>query len=368
MEQKTPLITQTCIHRSLVLALLFLAMSSSFNKVSGALSAVGVNYGRVADNLPPPAQVAQLLQSQGIGKVKLYDADPATLQAFGNTGIEMAVMAPDGLIPSFASDANQALSWVTANIVPFIPATKIGVIMVGNEVLTRSDPAFTPLLVPAMWNLHTALIRLDLYQTIKITTPHAMDVLDLGTSYPPSSCTFKSSLASSVIHPLLDFHKDTGSPFMVDAYPFFAYRDDKGEHIPLDYALGGPTAVGFTDFRTGLHYTSLLDAQLDAVYAAMAKLNHSDVGIVLAETGWPSAGNATSEPGSTLNNAAEFNGNLVKRILSNPPLGTPLRPAFPIEAYIFEIFNENQKYSLSERSFGLFYPDMTPVYNIKFTN
>ncbi|KAF3509563.1 hypothetical protein F2Q69_00008422 [Brassica cretica] len=42
---------------------------------------IGVNYGQVADNLPPPFKTAKLLQSTSIQKVRLYGADPAIIKA-----------------------------------------------------------------------------------------------------------------------------------------------------------------------------------------------------------------------------------------------------------------------------------------------
>ncbi|KAL0716448.1 hypothetical protein Bca4012_065770 [Brassica carinata] len=42
---------------------------------------IGVNYGQVADNLPPPSETAKLLQSTSIQKVRLYGADPAIIKA-----------------------------------------------------------------------------------------------------------------------------------------------------------------------------------------------------------------------------------------------------------------------------------------------
>ncbi|KAM0825580.1 hypothetical protein ACQ4PT_069456 [Festuca glaucescens] len=39
-------------------------------------SFIGINYGDVADNLPPPSSTARLLKSTTIGKVRLYRTDP----------------------------------------------------------------------------------------------------------------------------------------------------------------------------------------------------------------------------------------------------------------------------------------------------
>lgn len=160
--------------------------------------------------------------------------------------------------------------------------------------------------------------------------------------------------------PMMEFLAQTGSYLMVNAYPFFAYSANSKE-IPLDYALFRVNS-GSVDSGNGLKYSSLLDAQIDAVYAATSALGHGDVKIVVTETGWPSAGDE-NEIGAGIQNAAAYNGNLVKRVLSGG--GTPLKPEIPIDVFLFALFNENQKNGpTSERNYGLFFPDETKVYDV----
>ena len=53
---------------------------------SSAAYSIGVNYGTVANNLPPPSQVANFLKTQTtIDRVKIFDANPDILKAFANT-------------------------------------------------------------------------------------------------------------------------------------------------------------------------------------------------------------------------------------------------------------------------------------------
>lgn len=318
------------------------------------VSAIGVNYGRVANNLPPPSQVAKFLaQDTYIDGIKLYDADPSTLLAFAYTGIAVDVAVPSELIPSLTSLAF-ARHWVQNNILPYVQATNITRILVGNEVISAAKKPLIASLVPAMQNLHTALSGLALERRVKVSTPHSLGIL--SASSPPSIGKFRSGYDTSVIKPLLSFLRATDSPFMVNAYPFFGFTPET-----LDYALFRPNN-GVIDHNTNLMYTNMLDAQLDAVFSAMKLLGFDDIDIVVAETGWPSVGDP-SQVGISLQNARDYNKNLVRHLASG--MGTPLMPNRTFDAYIFSLFNENLKPGpTSERNFGLFHPDMSPVYEI----
>ncbi|XP_059072088.1 uncharacterized protein LOC131872593 [Cryptomeria japonica] len=108
------------------------------------------------------------------------------------------------------------------------------------------------------------------------------------------------------------------------------------------------------------HYSNMLDAQLDAAIAAMATLGYGEVKVVISETGWPTSGDSS---GATVANAASYNTRLVSKLLSNT--GTPRRPQTFFATFIFALFNEDEKTGhTTERNWGLFYPDGTPVYDI----
>ncbi|XP_008811870.1 glucan endo-1,3-beta-glucosidase 11-like [Phoenix dactylifera] len=325
-------------------------------------SLVGVNYGRVANNLPSLEMVPRLVSSIGIGRVRLYDADPATIRAFASTGIELVVEIPDSSLPKVAADAGEALTWVQSNIQAYLPAVKIGFLTVGNEVLTSNNTALPPLLLPAMDNLHSALASLGLDRQIAVTTTHSLAIL--GDSYPPSTAAFRPDLLP-LVSPILAFHARTGSPFFVNAYPYFAYKKDPSR-VALDYALLQPGAAAVADQGSGLRYSNLLHAQVDAVYHAIAAAGTTKgVEVRVSETGWPSAGDA-DEAGATAENAAKYNGNLMKLVAEGK--GTPLVPKVPLWAYVFALFNENLKPGpASERNYGLFKPDGTPAYQLGFT-
>lgn len=321
-------------------------------------NAIGINYGQIANNLPSPDKVIPLVKAIGASRVKLYDADPKVLKAFANTGVEFTV----GLGNEYLSqmrDPNKAQAWVKQNVQSYLPATKITCITVGNEVLTLNDTALSSNLLPAMQGIHAALVNLGLDKQVTVTTPHSLAVM--ANSYPPSAGAFRKELVGS-ISPILDFQLKTGSPFLINAYPFFAYMGNP-KHVSLDFVLFQPNQ-GIVDPATNLRYTNMLHAQIDAVYSALSSLGYKNVPVDISETGWPSKGDS-EECGATLENAKKYNGNLMK-IMANKT-GTPMKPDSELNIYIFALFNENQKPGpTSERNYGLFKQDGTPAYSLGF--
>lgn len=315
---------------------------------------LGVNYGTIADNLPSPSQAVSLIQSTIITRVKLFGVDAGILNAFANTGIEIMVgVGNDQINP--LTDPAVAKQWVQNNVAPFMPGTNITYLSVGNEVLSTSDGKMIYNLHIAMQNLYDACQQSG-FSRVKVTTAHSMGLLQ--SSVPPSNGTFGAGPVA-ILGPILSFLARTGSPFVANAYPFFGYLG-KPNSTNLQYAIFN-SSIPHYDNVTKLTYYNMFDAQIDAVYAAIARLGFTNVTVAVGESGWPSAGDQY-EPGVSLENAKTFNTNLVKHLTSGK--GTPLRPKAPVETYIFALFNENLKPgAASERNYGLFKPDMTPVYD-----
>ncbi|CAI9090231.1 OLC1v1024959C2 [Oldenlandia corymbosa var. corymbosa] len=346
-----------CMEYFSVVLPFLLILSSLFTLSEGG--SIGVNYGRVANDLPSAVKVVRLLKSQGLERVKVYDTDPAVLKALSGTGIKVTVDLPNEQLFTAARRPSFAYSWVEKNVLAYHPSTQIEAIAVGNEVFVDTHNT-TRFLVPAMKNIHAALVKYKLDDAIKVSSPIALTALQ--NSYPTSSGAFRSELIEPVFRPMLEFFRQTGSYLMVNAYPYFAYESNS-DVISLDYALFRENP-GVVDSGNGLRYFNLFDAQIDAVFAAMSAIKYDDVSIVVTETGWPSKGDP-NELGASVENAAAYNGNLVKRVLTGG--GTPLRPHVNLTVYLFALFNENKKVGpTSERNYGLFYPDQTKVYDIPF--
>ncbi|CAI9268367.1 unnamed protein product [Lactuca saligna] len=323
--------------------LLLLTLSESF--IGVFTIGVGVNYGRIANNLPPPSQVSTLLRSLNITRVKVYDADPQVLQAFAGTNIEFIIGLGNEYLQRMR-DPQQAQTWIQQNVQPYLSQTKITCINVGNEVLGGQDTQLASYLLPAMKTMYGALVNLGLSKQVYITTAHSLQIL--ATSFPPSQGTFQENLIQ-YIQPILNFHAQVDSPFFINAYPYFAYKGDPN-NVPLEYVLFEPNS-GSIDPHTNLKYDNMLYAQIDAVYSAIKALGHTDIEVKISETGWPSKGDE-NEAGATVQNAGIYNRNLMQRMQQGE--STPARPSQPIDIYVFALFNENQKDGpTSERNFGL---------------
>lgn len=226
-----------------------------------ARAALGINYGQLGNDLPPPEQAIPLVKSIGATKVKLFDANPAILRAFANTGIELTVMVKNEELAAIRN-LDQATAWLNANVVPYLPGTKITVIAVGNEVLSQKDPVLVENLFPAMQTVHAALTNLGLHKQIFVTTPHAFDVI--GQSYPPSTGVFRRDL-QEIMKKILDFHSFTGSPFWINAYPYFVYKTFP-DQVDINYSTFRP-CPGIDDSNNGLHYDNLLFAQVKDMFS-----------------------------------------------------------------------------------------------------
>jgi exo-beta-1,3-glucanase (GH17 family) len=309
----------------------------------------GVCYGVVGNNLPSRSDVVQLYKSRNIHAMRIYYPDKEALAALRGSGIGL-ILDVGGVdeVRRLASDPSYAAGWVQSNVQAYYPDVLIRYVAVGNEVLGGA----TQSILPAMQNVHGALASAGLSSSIKVSTSVRFDVI--ANSFPPSSGVFAQSYMADVAR----FLASTGAPLLANVYPYFAYRDNPRD-ISLGYATFRPGTT-VRDGGNGLTYTSLFDAMVDAVYAALEKAGAPDVRVVVSESGWPSAGGFAA----TAENARTYNQGLIDHVGG----GTPKRRG-PLETYIFAMFNENQKTGDEiERHFGLFNPDKSPAYPITFPN
>lgn len=251
------------------------------------------------------------------------------------------------------TDAGQATAWVQNNVVRFWPAVRIKYIAVGNEVSPIHNAGLARTVLPALVNIFNAVRSAGLHESIKVST--AIDTTLIGTSYPPSEGAFKGEVRW-FLDPIVGHLVWAKTPILVNIYTYFGYKGNPRD-ISLPYATFAAQNVAFTD--QGRAYKNLFDAILDGLYAALERAWGGSLDVVVSESGWPSAGDF----GATNDNAKAYVSNFIRHVKG----GSPKRPNKPIEAYIFAMFNENQKNGgETEKNFGLFFPNKTPKYNIGF--
>jgi len=319
---------------------------AAFAATATSVRAIGVCYGVIGSGLRSSSKsdVVQLYKSNGIANMRFYFADQDVLNALRGSGIGLALDVGNENLRDLAANPASAESWVKDNVQAYYPDVNIRYIVVGNEV----DGAASVL--QAMQNVHDALASANLAGSIKVSTAVKMDVID--NSSPPSNGVFRDP---SVMSPIVQFLAGNGAPLLANVYPYFAYKDS--QDIDLNFALFEPSTTTVTD-TNGLAYTNLFDAMVDAVHAALDKVGGGGVDVVVSESGWPSADGR----GASVENARTYNQNLI----SHAGTGTPRKPG-PMEVYVFAMFNEDEKDGdPTEKKFGLFNPDKTPVYPINF--
>ncbi|CAL5417341.1 unnamed protein product [Camellia sinensis] len=305
---------------------------------------IGVDYGRLGNNLPAPRDVINLYKRCGIESLRIYDPSPQVLDALRGSNLRVSVGTRNEDLPSLASSQAAANSWVNTNVAPYRNNININWITLGNEVIPGP---YATHVAPAIINIQNALRSIGL-TGIKVTT---VTSIILASSYPPSAGAFTSE-TTAVMRNVTFVLKQTGAPIMLNVYPYFAYASDPA-HISLDYTMfSARTPIVDGQFQ----YFSLFDAMVDAYYMALKRIGAGSVPIAVSETGWPTAGNS---PYTSIANAQTYNRNLLNHVTRQ---GTPRKPGRIIDTFIFAMFNENQKPNGIEQNWGLFYPNISPVY------
>ncbi|KAM5583124.1 glucan endo-1,3-beta-glucosidase 9 [Rosa sericea] len=338
---------------------IFLLATMAYRSLS-----VGVNWGTTASHPLPPAKVVELLKSNNITRVKLFDADPLVLEALSGSNLGVTVGIPNGLLRSLNSSKKAAQSWVHDNVTRYVSSggsrVKIEYVAVGDEPFLQSyGEQFHPFVLGAAINIQTALTQANLDSEVKVVVPCSFDSYLSETSLP-SKGHFRADVNRTMIQ-LLTFLSKHNSPFFATISPFLAFQQNK--NISLDFTLFKVYTKAHNDSRR--MYKNSFDLNYDILVNALSTVGFPKIGIVVSQIGWPTDGG----PNATSHAAETFMKGLMNRLRSK--LGTPLRPRDPpVETYIFSLLDEDQR-SIStgnfERHWGVFTFDGQAKYRFDFT-
>ncbi|CAM6129706.1 unnamed protein product [Calypogeia fissa] len=252
--------------------------------------------------------LVELLRIRGIGKIRLHNADSAMLHAIGTISsstteapMEVIIGVTNDEIVDLGVSPTAAQSWIASNVVPFFPATNIIAIAVGSEVLSSRDAdhqsTIVPFLVPAMRNLHDALLEVGLEKQIKLSAPQCAQLM--SSHFSSSSATFNNGgiTTDSAMTPLLEFLASSESYFMLNLYPQDLEHDgmvgvNMQQQHEEDFKAGGK----MDDRQSGrhVHYSSMVDGLSEAVSMAMASFGHHQPSLIGIEMEWSETGSSSN--------------------------------------------------------------------------
>ncbi|KAG6573573.1 Glucan endo-1,3-beta-glucosidase 5, partial [Cucurbita argyrosperma subsp. sororia] len=310
-------------------------------------SAIGVNWGTISFHKMKPSTVVDLLKSNRVEKVKLFDADSRVLKALMGSGIQVMVGIPNEMLASLSSSSLASDLWVRQNVSSYVVKGGVDIryVAVGNEpFLTSYNGEYQSYIMPALLNIQQSLAKANLASYVKLVVPCNADAYE---SSLPSQGAFRPEL-TQLMTQIVSFLNSNGSPFIVNIYPFLSLYGNSD--FPQDYAFFEGTTHAVTD-GSNVYYNAF-DGNYDTLVSALTKIGFGQMPIVIGEVGWPTDG----AMGANLTAARVFNQGLINHVLSNK--GTPLRPGVPpVDVYLFSLLDEGAKSVLPgnfERHWGIF--------------
>lgn len=339
------------------LLLLIVTISSS----SSSSTAIGVNWGRNATHPLPPSKTVQLLKSNNVTKVRLFEADPSVLHALQGSKIEVILGIPNSMLLRLNSSFKVAQSWVHDNLTRYIsqssPKVRIKYIAVGNNPFLQAyGGQYIPFVVGAAMNVQAALTRAKIVDQVKVVVPCSYDAFQSDSGLP-SKGQFRSDLNKTMTQ-LLAFLSKHNSPFLSSISPFHLLQQNK--NISLHFSLFKETSHPRKDGKK--LYDNSFDLSYDTLVTALSGAGFPQMDIIIDQIGWPTDG-AVNANTST---AETFMKGLLNRLHGKS--GTPLRPHNrPKEAYILSLLDEDQKSIADggfERHWGIFTFDGQAKYHI----
>ncbi|KAK3008491.1 hypothetical protein RJ639_015102 [Escallonia herrerae] len=140
--------------------------SLSFPLNNEGVKGIGVNYGLLGDNLPPPDQVIALLKSKNIRKIRIFDPNQDVLNALHGSDISVILGVRNEDLRQLASTPSFATAWVNTNVVAHSSSVKFTYVSAGNEVVGGELSSYV---LGAMQNLDAALVATNIAIPVSTT-------------------------------------------------------------------------------------------------------------------------------------------------------------------------------------------------------
>ncbi|KAF9607638.1 hypothetical protein IFM89_037566 [Coptis chinensis] len=193
---------------------------------------IGINYGLLGDNLPPPKEAIKLVMEKGIQGVRIDEPNHEVLEALRGTGLIISVGVKNVDLAEIAGSKEAANKWIQTNYVPYYEDVFIEYISVGNEAIPGPNAEYV---FPAMQNLDASFRAAGLYESVHISTTVSTKVL--SNSHTPSKAIFAYDSAY-YMNEIAKFLDSNSFPLMINVYPFFAMYADPSYNT-LNYAIFG---------------------------------------------------------------------------------------------------------------------------------
>ncbi|KAL1827455.1 hypothetical protein ACET3Z_005867 [Daucus carota] len=325
---------------------------------------VGVNWGRQSRLRLLPSNVVDMLLSDGVRKVKLHSFYENVAKAFTGSNLELMVTLP---IPEVIMVNNQsnAIAFVKKNVTQLYKDHDVNVkyFMIGNEPYTITSNVTASFQNDFDTALHhvTECIRYQPspYNQIKVSIPHAPDVLISGIKRP-SQADFNGVVRQRMLN-ILKILNSSGSPYAVNIYPHTSILQNG---FPLEFAFFDNNSTFRIQDGPNV-YTNVFDFVYDSFVSALRKYGFGNLRLIVTQVGWPTDGHVYAN----VSTAQRFYVGFLKKIANNE--GTPLHRGVPIEAYIYNLNDENAKdmsaYGPSIRHYGIYDYKGQPKFSLDLT-
>ncbi|ERN10914.1 glucan endo-1,3-beta-glucosidase 12 [Amborella trichopoda] len=156
------------------------------------------------------------INTQRIKHLKLFEPDPVMLKSLAYSGQTIAVSVRNEYLSSVSSSVLLAEKWLRTCVLAHFPAIKVNAIVVAENLLCKdTEIQERGMILPAIRNLHSCLIRWGLSKQIKVSTAISMDCLLTKPKFSPSSTKFRGNLAKKFIKPLLIFMSKSQAPYFI---------------------------------------------------------------------------------------------------------------------------------------------------------